>query len=111
MLVSMEEVFMVKYIEESQSYQYFDDEGNRIFLKNISCKQAKDIIMQLMMCDDFIADSNIFHVLILEQSAEPRNGITPTKSGRLLKEILITSKIISVLQDAEPKTRRHCMLT
>ena len=56
---------MVKYIEESQSYQYFDDEGNRIFLKNISCKQAKDIIMQLMMCDDFIADSNIFHSLLI----------------------------------------------
>lgn len=49
-------------------------------------------------------------VLTPEQSAEPKNGITPIKSGLLSKEISTTSKIISVSQDAEPKMRRHCML-
>ncbi len=44
-------------------------------------------------------------VLIPEQSAEPKNGITPIKSGLLLKETSITSRIVSVLQDVEPKMR------
>ena len=35
-------------------------------------------------------------VLIPEQSAEPKNGITPTKSGQFLKETSITSRIIFV---------------
>ena len=49
-------------------------------------------------------------VLIPERSAEPKNGIIPTKSRQLLKETSITSKIIFVLQDAELKTRRLYML-
>ena len=49
-------------------------------------------------------------VLIPERSAEPKNGITLIKSGLLSKEISITSKIISVLQDAGLKMGRHCML-
>ena len=49
-------------------------------------------------------------VLIPERSAEPKNGITLIKSGLLSKEISITSKIISVLQDAGLKMRRPCML-
>ena len=44
--------------------------------------------------------------LIPEQSGEPTNGTTPTKSEQLLKETSITSRIIFVLQDAELKTRR-----
>ena len=48
-------------------------------------------------------------VLIQEQSAEPKNGITPTKSGLLLKETSITSRIIFVLRDDEPKMKRRCM--
>ena len=34
----------------------------------------------------------------------------PLQAFLLSKEISTTSKIISVLQDAEPKMRRHCML-
>ena len=49
-------------------------------------------------------------VLIPERSAAPKNGMIPIKSGLLSKEISTTSKTISVLQDAEPKMRRLCML-
>ena len=48
-------------------------------------------------------------VLILERFVEPKNGITPIKSGLLSKEISTTSKIISVLQDAGLKMKKHCM--
>ena len=49
-------------------------------------------------------------VLIPERSAAPKNGMIPIKSERLSKGISTTSKTISVLQDAEPKMRRLCML-
>ena len=58
----------------------------------------------------FISIQKRICVLILEQSAEPKNGITPIKSGLLSKEISTTSKIISVLQDVEPKMKKRCML-
>ena len=49
-------------------------------------------------------------VLIPERSAAPKNGMIPIKSELLSKGISTTSKTISVLQDAEPKMRRLCML-
>ena len=49
-------------------------------------------------------------VLIPERSATLKNGMIPIKSEPLSKEISTTSKTISVLQDAELKMRRLCML-
>ena len=57
----------------------------------------------------YIYPEKIF-VLIPVRYAVPKNGMIPIKSGLLSKEISTTSKTISVLQDAEPKMRRRCML-
>lgn len=57
----------------------------------------------------YIYPERIF-VLIPERSVAPKNGMIPIKSELLSKGISTTSKTISVLQDAEPKMRRLCML-
>ena len=48
--------------------------------------------------------------LIPEPFVAPKNGITPTKPELLLKDRSIISKRISVLQDAELKMKKLCML-
>ena len=49
-------------------------------------------------------------VLIQKVYVEPMNGMIHIKSEPQWKEISITSKITSVLQDVEPKTRKLFML-
>ena len=76
----------------------------------IDSATLKNLVLLLHVVAWSISIRKRIFVLNPEQTAEPKNGITPTKSGLLLKEISITSRIISVLQDAELKMRRLYML-